>query len=102
MTELGQPINEFRLTARLVNKDTIRYTPAGQAVLECQLDYSGTVFEAGTERKVQIQILAIAIGQEVNILDQMEIGQLRNFQGFMAHRSARQKALVFHITHISI
>ena len=50
MTELGQPINEFRLTARLVNKDTIRYTPAGQAVLECQLDYSGTVFEAGTEK----------------------------------------------------
>jgi primosomal replication protein N len=102
MTELGQPINEFRLTARLVKKDAIRYTPAGQAVLECQLKYSGNVNEAGIDRKVQMQIFAIAIGSQVQSLNQMEIGQLRNFEGFMAHQSVRQKALVFHITHISI
>ena len=102
MTKSGQPLNDFRLTARLVHKDTIRYTPAGQTVLECQLEYSGNVVEAGIERKVDLKSLAIAIGQEANTLDQMQISGLGNFQGFIAHQSIRRQALVFHITHISI
>jgi len=102
MTESGQHLNDFRLTARLVNKETIRYTPAGQAVLECQLAYSGTVVESGVERKVDLNMLAIAIGGEIKTLEHMQIGQSGNFQGFIAHQSIRRQALVFHITSISI
>lgn len=100
MTRSGQHWNDFRLTARLVTKETIRYTPAGQTVINCQLEYSGTVSEAGVERKVDLQILAMAIGQEANVLDQMQIGEIGNFQGFIAHQSIRRQALVFHITNI--
>ena len=100
MTKSGQHWNDFRLTARLVKKETIRYTPAGQTVIDCQLEYSGTVSEAGVERKVDLQILAIAIGEGANALNQMQIGEIGNFQGFIAHQSIRRQALVFHINNI--
>jgi primosomal replication protein N len=102
MSPTGQLLNDFRLTARLVNKETIRYSPAGQAILGCQLEHSGSVKEAGVDRKVELQISAVAIGSEVQTLDQMQIGQVANFQGFIAHQSIRRQALVFHITNISL
>jgi primosomal replication protein N len=51
---------------------------------------------------VDLKLLAIAIGQEASTLDQMQIGGIGNFQGFIAHQSIRRQALVFHITYISI
>ena len=101
MTKSGLYLNDFRLTAKLVNKKELRYTPAGQTVIECQLESSGTVVEAGIERKVDLNLLAVAIGKPANALDQMQIGEVGNFQGFMAHQSIRHQALVFHITQIS-
>ena len=101
MTKSGLYLNDFRITAKLANKNEIRYTPAGQTVIECQRESSGTVVEAGIERKVNLNLIAVAIGKEAKILDQMQVGEIGNFQGFMAHQSIRHQALVFHITQIS-
>jgi len=102
MSQSGQMLNDFRLTARLVSKETIRYSPAGQAIQECQLDHSGAVEQAGIDRKVNLQIQAVVIGDEVKTLELIQIGQVAQFQGFIAHQSIRRPALVFHITHISL
>jgi primosomal replication protein N len=94
-------INSFRLTARLSSKEAIRYTPAGQAVLKCELQHSGTALEANRVRKVEMSLMAIGVGQVVEVLDQLEIGQLIDATGFMAQMGFNRKVLVFHITNIN-
>ena len=94
-------LNHLKLTAHLVAKDAVRYTPAGQPVINCQLQYLGQVEEAESVRKVEINISAIIIGPNFRLIETMEVGQLANFEGFLAHKSLRSKALVFHITNIN-
>lgn len=93
-------LNQLKLTARLIAREAIRYTPAGQPVINYQLQYLGEVNEAGIPRKVEMQIAAITIGPEYRTIEMMEIGQLANFEGFLAHKSLRSQALIFHITNI--
>ncbi len=45
---------------------------------------------------------AIAIGSVHQKLDQMSMGRLARFEGFLAHKSLRSQRLVFHITHIEL
>ena len=95
-------MNHFILTAALVAKEDLRYTPAGIPVIECQLEHSGEVQEAGSARKVRMSLEAIAIGSVHKQLDQMELGRLARYEGFLAHKSLRSQRLVFHITHIEL
>jgi primosomal replication protein N len=45
---------------------------------------------------------AMAIGTVHQKLDQMELGRLARFEGFLTHKSLRSQRLVFHITHIEL
>ena len=94
-------LNHLKLTAHLVAKDAVRYTPAGQPVINCQLQYQGQVEEAGAARKIEMNITAIIIGPSYRLIETMELGQLAEFEGFIAHKSLRSQALVFHITNIN-
>jgi primosomal replication protein N len=98
--EQSSGLNHLKLTARLIAHEAIRYTPAGQPVINYQLQYIGELNEAGIPRKVEMQIAAITIGPMYRTIEAMEVGQLANFEGFLAHRSLRSQALVFHITNI--
>lgn len=95
-------MNHFILTAALVAKEALRYTPAGLPVIECQLEHSGEVQEAGSARQVKMSLEAIAIGSVHQKLNQMSMGRLARFEGFLAHKSLRSQRLVFHITHIEL
>lgn len=95
-------MNHFILTAALVAKEALRYTPAGIPVIECQLEHSGDVQEAGIARKVRMSVEAIAIGSVHKQLDQMELGGVARYEGFLTHKSLRSQRLVFHITHIEL
>jgi primosomal replication protein N len=95
-------LNHFILTAALVAKEALRYTPAGIPVIECQLEHSGDVQEAGIARKVRMSVEAIAIGSVHKQLDQMELGRFARYEGFLTHKSLRSQRLVFHITHIEL
>lgn len=101
MVDPSLNINSFRLTALLSTKEAIRYTPAGQAVVKCELIYSGTVMEAEILRKVELSVRAIGVGQVANVLNQLELGQLIDVTGFLAHQGLNRKALVFHITNMN-
>jgi primosomal replication protein N len=95
-------LNQFILTAALVAKEALRYTPAGLPVIECQLEHSGEVQEAGNARQVKMSISAIAIGSVYEKLNQMHLGKVARFSGFLTHKSLRSQRLVFHITHIEL
>ena len=52
------------------------------------------------QRKMSLE--AMAIGTVHQKLDQMELGRLARFEGFLTHKSLRSQRLVFHITHIEL
>jgi len=95
-------LNHFILTAALVAKDALRYTPAGLPVIECQLEHSDEVQESGSVRQVKMSIDAIAIGSVHQQLNQLDLGKLARFEGFLTHKNLRSQRLVFHITHIEL
>ena len=95
-------MNQFTLTAALVSKDAIRFTPAGLPVIYCQLEYGGEVMEVERPRKIQMSVEAIAIGPIQKGLEQMDLGAEAVFEGFLAPKTLRNQRLVFHITHIQL
>lgn len=95
-------MNHFTLTAFLVAKDAIRFTPAGIPVMHCQLEHSGQANEVGVARKIQMNVEAITIGPIQKDLERMDLGAEAVFEGFLAPKTLRNQRLVFHITHIQL
>ena len=95
-------MNHFTLTAILVSKDAIRFTPAGIPVMHCQLEHSCQANEVGVARKIQMSVEAIAIGPMQKDLERMDLGAEAVFEGFLAPKTLRNQRLVFHITHIQL
>ncbi|WP_114689410.1 primosomal replication protein N [Polynucleobacter necessarius] len=95
-------MNHFTLTAILVSKDAIRFTPAGIPVMHCQLEHSGHANEVGVARKIQMNVEAITIGPIQKDLERMDLGAEAVFEGFLASKTLRNQSLVFHITHIQL
>ena len=95
-------MNHFTLTAILVSKDAIRFTPAGIPVMHCLLEHSGQANEVGVARKIQMNVEAIAIGPIQKELERMDLGTEAVFEGFLAPKTLRNQRLVFHITHIQL
>jgi len=93
-------LNQFILTAALIAKEAIRYTPAGIPVIECQLEHAGVVQEAEGQREVRMKLEAIAIGEVHQRLDRLEMGRAVTMKGFLAQKNLRSQRLVFHITNI--
>lgn len=71
-------------------------------MIECLLEHSGEVQEAGHARLIKMSLEAMTIGTVHQKLDQMELGRLARFEGFLTHKSLRSQRLVFHITHIEL
>jgi len=87
-----------RLRARLVSRGDLRYTPAGVPVLQAGLRYDGVVAEAGIERQLGFEIVALAIGEAAQRLGRQALGTELETDGFLAPRSNRSRTLVLHIT----
>ena len=84
-------MNHFTLTAFLVSKDAIRFTPAGIPVMHCQLEHSGEVSEVGKARKIQMSVEALAIGPIQKDLERMDLGAQAVFEGFLAPKTLRNR-----------
>ncbi len=70
--------------------------------MHCQLEYVGEVSEVAMPRKIQMRVEAIAIGPVQRGLEQMNLGSMAEFAGFLAPKTLRNQRLVFHITHIQL
>jgi primosomal replication protein N len=94
--------NLLILTASLIAKDAIRYTPAGLPVIHCQLQHDGEAFEANQMRQIKMVVEAIAIGDIHQNLERMDLGTSAVFEGFLTQKTLRNERLVFHITKIEL
>ena len=94
--------NRFTVTGELVEKEDLRYTPAGIARIVLKIRHVSTQQEAGSARQVQCDIPAIALGDIAQQASQMRLGQHLQAQGFLAQRSLRIAQLVMHIDNITL
>ena len=52
-------INRLQLVATLVEREVMRYTPAGVPIVNCLLAYSGQAVEAQTVRQIEFSMEAL-------------------------------------------
>lgn len=92
-------MNRVVLSAVLVERQALRYTPAGLPALNLGLKHESTLSEDGQPRKVSMEMRAVAIGGITQPLGTMALGAEALFGGFLA--SARNgRGLLFHITSV--
>jgi primosomal replication protein N len=93
--------NRLCLVGSIIERDAIRYTPAGIPVVTARLQHSSQQIEAETNRMIEFEIPVVTIGKITGKMEKLEPGQIQRFTGFMARKSLKSKALVFHITDIA-
>ncbi len=90
-------VNQLSLTAQVLETQPIRYTPAGQAVLEMRLEHESEVVEAGVARRVSLTLTAVAIGDIALLLADVALGAPLTIKGFLARKRKGSDRLVLHI-----
>jgi len=91
-------VNQLTLTATLVERQALRYTPAGVPVLGFTLAYAGEVMEAGAARQLGFELPALAIGDIALSAERIAIGQNIVWTGFLAPKKQGAKQIDFHVT----
>jgi primosomal replication protein N len=92
-------MNRLLLSATLVQRSALRYTPAGLPALDLSLKHESTVSEDSQPRKVSMEMRAVAIGAVTQSLAAMGLGQGGSFAGFIT-TSRNGRGLLFHITSV--
>ncbi|MCC6561772.1 MAG: primosomal replication protein N [Xanthomonadales bacterium] len=93
---MSEAANCLILTASLVARDAMRYTPAGVPALNLELAHASSVREAGQVRQVKLGLKALALGSNAERLTSQAIGSNWRFTGFLA-TPRNGKHVVFHI-----
>lgn len=78
----------------------LRHTPAGIPTLEFRLQHSSEQDEAGSRRKVEAEIGAVAFETQARLVAQCAPGREMRLEGFLCAKSQRSKKLVLHVTNI--
>ena len=87
------------LSAMLVERGALRFTPAGLPALDLSLRHESEVTQDGQPRKVSVEIRARAIGAITSRVAGLEIGSTHGFAGFLgSQRNGR--GVVFHLTEL--
>jgi primosomal replication protein N len=77
-------MNETALSARVLEREPLRHTPAGIPVLEMLLEHMSEVIEAGHPRRVELTIQAVVVGDLALMLADIQLGMSLQVQGFLA------------------
>ena len=94
-------MNQFQFVATILERDVLRYTPAGVPIVSATLSHSSQQVEAGVERLVEFEMPALAAGEISGRFSRAELGAVHQFTGFVAKKNRSSKALVFHIIDFS-
>lgn len=94
-------MNQLQFVATILERDVLRYTPAGVPIVSATLSHSSQQVEAGVERLVEFEMAALAAGEISGRFARAELGAVHQFTGFVAKKNRSSKALVFHIIDFS-
>jgi primosomal replication protein N len=89
------------LTAAIVERSALRFTPAGLPALDVSLKHESEIIQLGGKRKVSVEVRGKAIGPVTEALLAAELGVEHGFEGFVgSQRNGR--GIVFHIQSIEL
>jgi primosomal replication protein N len=94
-------VNQLQVVAQIIERDVLRYTPAGVPIVTAVLQHSSQQMEAGVARLVEFEMTALAAGEISGRFSRAELGAAHVFTGFLAKKSRNSKSLVFHIIDFS-
>jgi primosomal replication protein N len=94
-------VNQLQFVASILERDVLRYSPAGVPIVSATLAHSSQQVEAGVARQVEFEIAAFAAGEISGRFARAELGAVHQFTGFLARKNRNSKALVFHIIDFS-
>jgi primosomal replication protein N len=92
--------NRVVLGGKIVEMDSLRHTPGGVPVVKFRLSHESAQNEAGSERKVDCEIAAVAFEREAKLLAAARLGSPVTVTGFLAAKSRTSRQPVLHATHI--
>ena len=84
--------NRLTITARLANKEPLRYSPAGVPILNCRLVHQSEQIEAGLARSVICERPAVAVGDVAGRLESKQAETEWQFTGFLATKRRYETA----------
>ena len=93
-------LNRIELAGVLVERQALRFTPAGVPVVEGVLRHQSEQLEAGSPRRVDCEVRLIALAAVARSLQAVEPGAGLVLGGFLAARSRHGKQLQMHVTKI--
>ena len=89
------------MTAAIVERGALRFTPAGLPALDLSLKHESEVAQLGTQRRISFEIRARGVGPITELLLGAELGIEHAFEGFIgAQRNGR--GIVFHVQSIEL
>ncbi|MEO6895522.1 MAG: primosomal replication protein N [Caldimonas sp.] len=89
------------LTARIVERAALRFTPAGLPAIDVSLKHESEPLQLGVVRKIAFEVRARAVGAITDKIMAAELGTDHEFEGFLgAQRNGR--GIVFHIQSIAL
>lgn len=90
-------MNQLTIVAEVAEREVLRYTPAGIPVVSAVLRHQSEQIEAGVARKIEMELMALAVGEISGRFNQLPLAQAARFTGFLARKNRNSKSLVFHI-----
>ena len=92
--------NQVELTGEVIEREALRFSPAGIPILAFRLRHSSTQSEAQRARQVDFEIDAMAAGETAQRLQALQTGQRVRLQGFLTARSRLSSRIVVHVNRI--
>jgi len=90
-------VNRVLLSAQIVERGPLRYTPVGLPALDLRLMHASQVVQDGQSRLVSFEMQAAVIGELVRSIEALAVGAAADFEGFLA-RQRNGRGVVLHIT----
>jgi len=91
-------VNAVSLLATLVQRDPLRFTPAGVPILGFRVQHQSTQWEARAERRVELEMAAVAMAEPALELEHVDLGRSISLNGFLAPRRRNSRGIVLHVT----
>lgn len=94
--------NRVELQVCLAGRETLRHSPAGVPLLNAVLSHQSGQIEAGSERRVELEIAGIFAGKGAEAADRLPLGAKLLIRGFLAPKRRQSKLLALHVTEFEL
>lgn len=94
-------MNHVQLSGTVLEAKPLRYTPAGLPVFEMLLQHESDVQQAEHQRRVELTVSAVALGDVALLLADTTLGTALSISGFLAPSRKGSSRLVLHIQQAS-